>query len=459
MYQLYSHFVCCYSVSNRDRLSGEVSVRALCYRSMRKNESPHSLRIRLRDSSPVVLTHTCCSCVAGTALCNHIVALLFQTAHFSQLSVPVVPPVHSCTETEQRWHKPRTVGVKPGPINSMVITKPVPNRTSQGGVRSGLYRGMVGPLPDPCMFRIAEAYEKFALEDKPLVTTMGMGIKKPAVQCAFGMVQEGSVLSYQQPVLPSRHITLHLDAPSFPHLPLEDHHLDAPTCAFVCTEQELFHLKALEVSLNMAHQIEASTQEQSSCADWHVLRQPRVTASRFREVCHVKGQSSAESLAERIIRGTRQTAEMKRGVEMESGAASEYCKMLNVNYTPCGLVIHPDAPWLGASPDGVVFDPTEYPQFGLVEIKCPNVKNYIDCKYLHMEYGCSKLKKTHAYYWQIQGQLLITGLQWCDFVVWAQEDIFVERIYMDADVQRQIREKTDFFYFYTYMTKYLSMKC
>ncbi|KAL7859962.1 hypothetical protein SRHO_G00151090 [Serrasalmus rhombeus] len=69
---------------------------------------------------------------------------------------------------------------------------------------------------------------------------------------------------------------------------------------------------------------------------------------------------------------------MKRGLEMESGAASEYCRILNVNYTPCGLIIHPDAPWLGASPDGVVFDPTEYPQFGLVEIKCPNVKNYID---------------------------------------------------------------------------------
>ncbi|KAL7859107.1 hypothetical protein SRHO_G00142540 [Serrasalmus rhombeus] len=185
-------------------------------------------------------------------------------------------------------------------------------------------------------------------------------------------------MSYQQPLLPSRHLTLHPDVPSTPLLPLKDHHLDAPTCAFVCTEQELFHLKSLEVSLDMAHKIEMSTREQSSCADWHLLRKPRVTASRFREVCHVRGHSSAESLAERIIRGTRQTAEMKRGLEMESGAASEYCRILNVNYTPCGLIIHPDAPWLGASSDGVVFDPTEYPQFGLVEIKCPNVKNYID---------------------------------------------------------------------------------
>nr|XP_033935584.1 uncharacterized protein LOC117443882 [Pseudochaenichthys georgianus] len=104
-----------YEVSNKDRLTGQVSVRALCYRSMRKSETAHSLSITLRDSSPVVLTHNQCSCVSGTVLCNHTVALLFQTAHYTELNMSVVPPVHSCTESEQQWHKPRTMGVKPGP--------------------------------------------------------------------------------------------------------------------------------------------------------------------------------------------------------------------------------------------------------------------------------------------------------------------------------------------------------
>ncbi|XP_076729630.1 uncharacterized protein LOC143412512 [Maylandia zebra] len=85
-------------------------------------------KIKLLDSSPVILTHSQCSCVAGAVMCNHTVALLFQTAHYSQLRVPVVPPVHSCTESEQQWHKPRTVGVRPGPINSMIFTEPVPGR-------------------------------------------------------------------------------------------------------------------------------------------------------------------------------------------------------------------------------------------------------------------------------------------------------------------------------------------
>lgn len=138
---------------------------------------------------------------------------------------------------------------------------------------------------------------------------------------------------------------------------------------------------------------------------------------------------------------------------MESEVTVEYSKLKNVNYSPCGLIIHPNAPWLGASPDGVVFDPTDSPQFGLVEIKCPNV-----CKYMQMDNGFLTLKKGHAYYYQVQGQLLVSGMQWCDFMLWAQEDYFVQRIYSDTSVHKFIREKVDYFYFYTYMPKYLSMK-
>ena len=70
--------------------------------------TPHPLlKIVIEDSSPVQMIEAECSCVAGTALCNHNVALLYQTAHYSQLNLAAVPPVLSCTETEQRWHKPR----------------------------------------------------------------------------------------------------------------------------------------------------------------------------------------------------------------------------------------------------------------------------------------------------------------------------------------------------------------
>lgn len=89
---------------------------------------------------------------------------------------------------------------------------------------------------------------------------------------------------------------------------------------------------------------------------------------------------------------------MKRGLDMEAGALKDYATMKNVNLSKCGLVINPDAPWLGASPDGLVYDPLERPAFGVVEVKCPNVKNYIDCKYITVRQGQYKLKESHSYY-------------------------------------------------------------
>lgn len=143
---------------------------------------------------------------------------------------------------------------------------------------------------------------------------------------------------------------------------------------------------------------------------------------------------------------------------MEPAVAAEYSRLIYINFSPCGLVIHPTTIWLAASPDGIVFGPTEYPQFGFVKFKCPNVHNFVDCKNVQMECGSPQLKVSHAYYWQVQGQLLITRMQWCDFVVWAQEDYFVQRIYVDPEVQRAIREKADNFFFYTYMPRYLCLK-
>lgn len=103
-------------------------------------------------------------------------------------------------------------------------------------------------------------------------------------------------------------------------------------------------------------------------------------------------------------------------------------------------VIHPQVPWLGALPDGLVYDPSVTFSYGLVEIKCPNVKSYTDCNYLEMSNSTFKLKKSHAYFGQVLGQLLITGLlEWCDFFVWAEEDFFVQRLHSDKDVQEMIR--------------------
>lgn len=318
--------------------------------------------------------------------------------------------------------------------------------------RSTLYKGVHGDLPDLSVLRLSEAYKDFSPTDLPIICSMGISAEIPQVDSVFGKVQIGSPLSYQHPVKEKAQ-SFH-PAPPPPSLPLQDYRLDPSDCMFVCSRKQQLHMQGLELTLEMAHNLERATREQSLCAEWHNVRKPRVTSSRFREVCHV-GVTSAETLAQRILKETHQTGAMKRGLELEADAIWEYCQIKRLNHYKSGFVVHPDAPWLGASPDGIVFDPSEQPQFGLVEIKCPNVKSYVDTSYLRVINGTLQLKPSHAYYFQVQGQILVTGMSWCDFVVSAEEDMFIQRIYRDEDVMKIIRQKVDLFYFHVYMDKCL----
>ena len=42
-----------------------------------------------------------------------------------------------------------------------------------------------------------------------------------------------------------------------------------------------------------------------------------------------------------------------------------------------------------------------------------------------------RLKRGHQYYFQIQGQLGITGASWCDFVIYTNKGMSIERITSD----------------------------
>jgi len=142
-------------------------------------------------------------------------------------------------------------------------------------------------------------------------------------------------------------------------------------------------------------------------------------------------------------------ASIKHGKQNESTARALYAydmQKKNRKFTvyETGLVVDPSLPFLGASPDGKVFDPTEVEAFGLLEIKAPFTwrnnsfleacqDNNFTC---HVVDGQRRLKVNHksGYYAQIQGQLVLSGLPWCDFVVFLtrSRNINVQRIYFDA---------------------------
>ena len=101
---------------------------------------------------------------------------------------------------------------------------------------------------------------------------------------------------------------------------------------------------------------------------------------------------------------------------------------------------------MAASPDGLVLDCSDPANpCGLLEIKCPArgekvslvdlcTKPELKSSAFFLRYSNGKfsLKTTHKYYYQVQGQLYITGRPWCDFVVWTPSYISVERIWFDS---------------------------
>ncbi|XP_027859750.1 uncharacterized protein LOC114158046 [Xiphophorus couchianus] len=440
-------------------VEGEVSVRGRCHRSMKKKEEAHYLQVTL-DSFvvPVELKYMSCSCTAGKALCNHMVGLLFQTAHYSTMGYKTVPLPLSCTSSLQTWHRPRTKGVAPEATNDMTVCKPVAREKTRirTSVKCTLYRAYAGPLPDPHIEASGEKLKE--IRPQPGICKLLYGLQNlTLVDSKFGPVPFGSVLSYQCPPEMSRDIIKHPDAPEFPQLPVDGYSFRFPL-DFEPNYRQLCHLESLKISRKICAAIEAETRQQSECQLWTEVRKPRLTASRFREVCHVRGQSSAKALATRILRRTPQTAAMKRGLDLEPEILKQYSDLFDVSVMQCGFIIHPDAPHLGASPDAKVFNPKEMPPFGLAEVKSCNVDNVAQVNHLVTIKGQACLKKSHKYYYQVQGQLAVSGLQWCDFITDTHTDFTVERIFRDEELILSMRQRLDHFYHDIYMDVFLNGK-
>lgn len=128
--------------------------------------------------------------------------------------------------------------------------------------------------------------------------------------------------------------------------------------------------------------------------------------------------------------------------------------------TECvGLVISTETPYIGASPDARVHDPTYSPPHGLAEYKNPYSSRQLSideaCQsktfFLQKEEKDGKitysLKRRHDYYYQVQCQLYCEGREWCDFVVRTEKGIFIERISQDNKWWKEQIPKIKEFYF------------
>ena len=74
------------------------------------------------------------------------------------------------------------------------------------------------------------------------------------------------------------------------------------------------------------------------------------------------------------------------------------------------------------------------------------------------EDGELHLPQEHHYYAQVQGELAVTGREWCDFVVYSNGEVVVDRIFADLDYCKILKQKLEEFYVRNIIPEILSGK-
>uniref|UniRef100_A0A1A8UN91 Si:ch211-166e11.5 n=1 Tax=Nothobranchius furzeri TaxID=105023 RepID=A0A1A8UN91_NOTFU len=301
--------------------------------------------------------------------------------------------------------------------------------------------------------RLHESYKDFPEDQKPMIAQMNLTADIEMVQCAFGEVPKGSPLSYQFPVPSAKDFIVHDDAPPQPDLPLFSRILEQASDIPTLSAQEQHNLNNMYVSWEQAHNLERSTRGRKQSAK--ELEKMRLIG-RFKEISQLKpGRSNADKLVFKIRHGKPRTFKILSGQggpeELKLEATREYCRNLCVNLYPCGLVIPPHAPWMGAFPDGVVYDPKEKNVFGLLHTIHVEGNSYTECSFLAFWECGIQLKQSYWHYWHIQGELMVTGMMWCDLLVHSTSDMLVQRIYRDETPIKCLKKKLEEFFYYYYL--------
>ena len=454
--------------------------KAKCYHSFRKSEAPHDLCFTMCIVSGQVI-HANCSCRAGkVGYCNHVLALMFKACKFSLFDSKSTEdlcqeddeqPDLACTSQLQKWHKKgRGDKISAQPVMEITISKTKLDDTKgREGLKCLLYDARSNPVHD---FQ-AEMNLKKALQN--INPQMGLSVMakddstvNSCVETKFGESQIGSLCSYQLTHTEANFVAT-VDISSIPRDDIDEAELTYPRFPLnsgsdFARPDNLSHseqtlLSSLVVDENMINKIEEATRGQTLSEQWKKERKFRFTASKFDLIS--KRQRNHDKFAMDLINPKAFTSRyVEHGIKYEPIALHEYEKIMFARKTPVkvvksGFVVCLDMPFVGCSPDGRVVDFGCHDHFGLAEAKCPETKFQVTpldaCQdpnfFCEAVNGQCKLKKNHAYYAQVQGQMGVSGAKWCDFIVYTKKGISVERIPFDAAYWETLKQKLHTYYF------------
>ena len=197
-----------------------------------------------------------------------------------------------------------------------------------------------------------------------------------------------------------------------------------------------------------------------------MYRSGRITASRMKAVCHTDPGKPSQSLIRQICYpqsfafSSRQT---KWGCSHEVDARKLYEKKMKefhkgFDVSDSGFIINPKWPFVGATPDGNVA--CTCCGRGVLEIKCPycHKGESIEVATANKKFCLNEgpngeifLDQSHAYFYQVQTQLFVGNVDYCDFCVCtfaqnAEHGLHIERITKDVKFWSNCIEKAEYFF-------------
>lgn len=219
----------------------------------------------------------------------------------------------------------------------------------------------------------------------------------------------------------------------------------------------------LSLSDSAIEEVEASTRNQSSNTQWHLLRQYRITASKSYRCAVLKESTSPTKALEEVLSYKKfdPTQAMKEGLAQEEQIVKDYVTEKNhngntqVTVARCGFFVSKTHGYLGASPDGLVSDPSFVPPSGLLEMKYIQVLEeetlqdaLLRKRICTVENDKLQINKTHKYNYQIQHQMYVTSKTWTDFVVKSSTGgpLYIERVFFNKEFWGKVFPKLELFF-------------
>ncbi|CAN7989782.1 unnamed protein product, partial [Ixodes pacificus] len=186
----------------------------------------------------------------------------------------------------------------------------------------------------------------------------------------------------------------------------------------------------------VCNQVELCTRTQASSDESFQQRRGRITSSvvgKVRSCC-----TGAEGIVSEVMGYTKtpNVFSVRWGKDNEVKArnrfiADEAPKHRGFEAKMCGLLVDSERPYLGASPDGIVF--CGCCDDAVLEIKCPatcaNLRiDQAKSVLPYLDNNSARLKEDHAHYAQVQMQMALAKTTRAFFVVYTNADLSGEEV-------------------------------